>query len=299
MNSISISDFDMLSSKGEAIINIRELLRKSALMLTQKNIESAMLDARILLEHVLGITREKLLLLLDSSVDNEQLKIFNELLERRMKREPVAKIIGRREFWGLDFQVNKNTLDPRPDSETLIEFILKHVTSRAKPFRILDLGTGSGCLILSLLSELPLARGVGVDICKEAIFLAQGNAKSLSLNERVEFIRSDWYEEIEGKFDIILSNPPYIPTGDIAMLEDEVSVFEPYLALDGGKDGLYCYREIINNLSCFMEEDGIAVFELGAGQYEDVAGIAAQNGLRASGFSRDLGGVVRCIMVQN
>lgn len=277
----------------------KEALRWAVMKLQQERIESASLDARVLLEYVLGVNREQLLFSLELPITSTQYERFAALVAKRAKHQPVSKIIGKREFWGINFAVNENTLDPRPDSETLIEYVLERVVDRDAKLRILDLGTGTGCLLLSLLSELPNAKGVGVDCCLEALAVAKENVVTLGLSDRAEFVDSDWCGKLSGKFDIVLSNPPYIPTGVIATLEPEVAEFDPVLALDGGADGLACYRKIMQQLPDILVKDGFAAFEIGIGQKNDLGTIANENGFEITGSKNDLSGIVRCLIVQN
>ncbi len=277
----------------------KEALRWAVMKLQQERIESASLDARVLLEYVLGVNREQLLFSLELPITSAQYERFAALVAKRAKHQPVSKIIGKREFWGINFVVNEKTLDPRPDSETLIEYVLERVTDRDAKLRILDLGTGTGCLLLSLLLELPNAKGVGVDCCPEALAVAKENVVTLGLNDRAEFVASDWCSKLTGKFDIVLSNPPYIPTEVIATLEPEVAEFDPMLALDGGADGLVCYRKIMQQLPGIMAKDGFAAFEIGMGQQNDLTEIANENGMEIAGSKNDLSGISRCLIVQN
>ena len=277
----------------------KEALRWAVMKLQQEHIESASLDARVLLEYVLGVNREQLLFSLELPITTEQYDRFAVLVAKRAKRQPVSKIIGRREFWGINFAVNENTLDPRPDSETLVECVLERIRNRSDAFRILDLGTGTGCLLLSLLSELPGATGVGVDCSEDALLVAKENAMTLGFTDKTNFVLGDWCGKLEGKFDIILSNPPYIPTVDISVLEPEVTEFDPLLALDGGEDGLNCYRKIMSSLSHVLAKDGFAAFEIGIGQQSGFTEIATENGFEIAGSKNDLGGITRCIIIQN
>ncbi len=277
----------------------KESLRSAVLRLQQAGIESASLDTRILLEHALGVSRERLLFLLDEPLTSEQCVIFEAMVEKRLCRKPIAQIIGKREFWGMNFVVSENTLDPRPDSETLIEYVLERVKNRGGALRILDLGTGTGCLPLSLLSELPASTAVAVDCCEKALLVAKENAMALGLTARIDFMCSNWFENVEGEFDIIISNPPYIPTSLIPSLAEEVSKFEPMLALDGGNDGFSCYRQILENLSGFMADSGFAAFELGIGQQNGMEELAQENNLEVVGVRHDLGGIARCMILQH
>ena len=276
-----------------------EALRAAVLRLQEARIESASLDARLLLEHVLGYTREQLLLAMDDTMPAGKEAQYRALVEKRARRQPIAQLIGRREFWGMNFVVSEHTLDPRPDSESVIEAVLERIKNRANQLKILDLGTGTGCLLLSLLSELPAANGTGVDICERALGVAKENALALGLAPRVSFVRSDWCERLEGEFDIILANPHYIEREVIPTLDPEVSQFEPKGALDGGADGLDCYRAIIKALPKVLAKDGLAAFEIGMGQERSLAAIAEENGLMVSGVKQDLGGIIRCVVIQH
>jgi len=281
------------------IISAKESLLAGILELQRAYIVSASLDARLLLEHVMGVTREQLLMGMDMALTEEQEREYKQLIELRANHKPVAQILGRREFWGMDFAVNENTLDPRPGSETVIESILERVADRSAPLRILDLGTGTGCLLLTLLRELPAAKGVAVDMCPKALQVASENAATLGLSERVEFVRSDWCEQLSGQFDIIVSNPPYIPTETIATLAPEVCRYEPMLALDGGADGLDCYRTIMRSLPQLLASDGFAALEIGVGQQRSLETIALESGLKVAATKKDLGGIVRALIINS
>jgi release factor glutamine methyltransferase len=282
----------------------KDALRFAVLELQRAEIESASLDARLLLQHVLGVSREQLLADDRLVMTQQQEAQYNELVAKRVRRQPVAQLTGKREFWGISFSVSENTLDPRPDSETLIDAVLRRMKDRDAPYRILDLGTGTGCLLLTLLSEYPSALGVGVDICEQALSVAERNAASLwgrssGITQRVRFVRSCWAEQLQGEFDIIISNPPYIPTGAIALLAPEVKEYEPHLALDGGEDGFDCYRAIMKQLPGLLAADGIAAFEIGIGQHRDLPAIVEENGLQVAGIKEDLAGIPRCVLVHH
>lgn len=277
----------------------QEALREGVAALQRARIESASLDARLLLEHALGIGREQLLFRMNDVLTGAQQSRYRELIAARAERRPVAQIVGRREFWGMEFKVTEDTLDPRPDSETLIEAVLERLPQRGAKLSILDLGAGTGCLLLALLKELPGARGLGVDASDAALAVAKENARNLGLDARAEFAPSRWFENVEGNFDVIISNPPYIPRGDIAALAPEVSRFEPKLALDGGNDGLDAYRAILAALPAFLASGGFAVLEIGMGQEKDVEKIAAVGGLRAAGMKNDLSGITRCLIINH
>jgi release factor glutamine methyltransferase len=213
------------------------------------------------------------------------------LLARRLRREPLAYILGHKEFWGLNFEVSPATLIPRPDSETLVEAALAY-----HPASVLDLGTGTGCLLLAVLHERPAAFGVGVDLSPEAAALAARNASALGLAGRAAFIAGDWAGAIGAKFDLILSNPPYIPAAEIPALMPEVAEYEPASALAGGADGLRAYRRIITVLPLLLAQNGAAILELGAGQAAMVAEMAAKCGFAAT-TRPDLAGIPRALVL--
>lgn len=276
---------------------MRHLLQEATQRLKNAAIDTAALDARLLLQHVLELSHENLLLDPDSELTTEQLAQFESLIALRATHKPIAQILGTREFWGLPFKVTEHTLIPRPDSETIITALLSWQTRRGSPLKMLDLGTGTGCLLLSALSEYPQSTGLGVDISQQSLAVAQENAENLGLLSRVEFKKSDWNCEINGVWDVVLSNPPYIPTADIAGLSPDVARFEPHLALDGGSSGLDCYRAITGFLPKILAEDGVALLEVGAGQAADVSALAAEQGLKVAQAVCDLAGIERCIVI--
>lgn len=221
---------------------------------------------------------------------------IQEWLKRRVAGEPLSRIRGYREFWSLPFQINEHTLDPRPDTEVLIEGILKWVGDRkTAPWSILDLGTGSGCILISLLHELPNAKGLGVDINEQALSIALHNATLNGVRERARFCKSNWTQNLIGTFDIIVSNPPYIPLPHKESLGKEVVSFDPHAALFGGEDGLTCYRILAQEIKPFLTLQGLAVFEIGAGQEADVTSIFQRAGFRVLFTLPDLAGIERAI----
>lgn len=255
-------------------------------------IETARLDARLLLCHVYGLSHENFLMQSDLDVDPQK---ATSTIERRLNREPVSKIIGVKEFRSLSFKTSTDVLDPRPDSETLVEGILNRVDDLEQSLSILDLGTGSGCLLLSLLYDLPNAKGKGVDISDKALSIAKQNAEQLSLNDRVSFKQGSWDALISNKFDVIVSNPPYIPTKDIENLSPEVKVFDPMNALDGGVDGFDCYRQIAKLLPTYLNKGGLFGFEVGQGQANELAMILEEAGLSIDQIEKDIAGIDRCV----
>jgi release factor glutamine methyltransferase len=292
--------------------NIKSVLYSGVIALQRAHIRTASLDARVLLQHVLGINREQLLADDKVHLTSVQYGAYQGLIGQRLRRKPVSQLIGKREFWGLAFEVTEDTLDPRADSETLIEAVMAKCPDRQKALRILDLGTGTGCLLLTLLTEYENATGVGIDRSEAALQVAERNARALSVHTRVSFMESRWCESITAPeekftkekfnivpFDIIVSNPPYIPTGDIASLEPEVKYHEPLMALDGGVDGFSCYREILPHVPQLLATNGLAFFEIGMGQQQEVSTIAALQGMQVSDVKYDLGSVARCLVLHH
>ncbi len=274
------------------MIPAAEAVAQAAARLAAAGIEEPRREARLLVAAALGLDAAGLLATGD--VDEAMIE---PALARRVAREPMAYILGRREFWGMTFLTSPATLIPRPDSETLIEAALAARPERAVVRRICDLGTGTGCLLLAALREYPAGFGVGVDIGPEATGLAACNAAALGLAERSAFLAGDWDSALATQFDLVLSNPPYIRRPDLTRLMPEVARYEPLAALDGGEDGLAAYRLIMQALPRLLAESGIAVLELGAGQASAVAALAAAAGL-SSRTRRDLGGHERAMVLE-
>jgi release factor glutamine methyltransferase len=260
--------------------------------LEQAGIETPAVDARSLIAFALSCDRLQLLTDKDRLLREEEIASIDAIILRRAAREPVARIKGSREFWGLDFTLNEATLDPRPDSETLIETAL---SLKEQPTHILDLGTGSGCLLLSLLHEFQTASGLGIDQSSRAIDQAQKNATLLNLSSRATFIQSDWFEKVTGKFDLIISNPPYISSADIETLEPEVKQHDPLAALDGGPQGLDPYKIIIPHARDYLTQMGSLLFEVGINQSADIAALLKEYNFSVS-IHKDLNGIERCVM---
>jgi release factor glutamine methyltransferase len=256
-------------------------------------VDNPRLEARLLLAHALGLTQNDLIREPGHKVD---VTAFEILLARRSAREPLALIVGHREFWSLEFRVSPATLIPRPDSETLVEAALDVFANRPPPQKIIDLGTGTGCLLLALLKEFQSASGIGLDLSPDAAALAKENAARLGFTGRSAFIVGDWTNPLSGRFDLIVSNPPYIPGADIEFLMPEVARHEPRRALDGGTDGYDAYRTIVSGLKHHLAPNGAAILELGIGQATYVADLARKSGLTAS--SRlDLAEIPRAIVL--
>ena len=251
------------------------------------------MDTRLLLAHVTGMSREDLIREPGRAIDPAA---FQTLLDRRATREPMALILGSQEFWSLNFQVSPATLIPRPETETLIEAALA-----ARPGgvgSILDLGTGTGCLLLAALTEFPSAWGVGIDRNPAAAALAAANAAELGLQDRATIVCADWAAPLAARFDLILSNPPYIPSDDIPCLMPEVSRFEPTTALNGGADGLDAYRALLAALPGLLNPGGLAVLELGTGQGPGFDSLARKAGFPHVAFRADLAGIDRAVIIE-
>lgn len=275
--------------------DIAALLLDATRRLKQAGIEGSRQDAVLLLAEALGITPDQVRLQPDSRVAPAGAARFEDLVRRRIDRQPVSQILGRREFWGLDFRVTPDVLDPRPDSETLVAGVLAAVPDRRASLRIVDFGTGSGCLLLSLLHELPQATGLGIDASPAALAIARGNADHLGLAGRVDFRQGDWGEGVGGSFDILISNPPYIETDTVPTLAPEVARHEPHLALDGGPDGLDAYRRLIPHMARLASPGAVAALEIGLGQDAAVCGLLAAAGYADIAVLPDLAGIGRVV----
>ncbi|MGO9546918.1 MAG: peptide chain release factor N(5)-glutamine methyltransferase [Rhodomicrobium sp.] len=245
---------------GGAIRSLSGLFRQAGLV-------SPQLDARLLAAEACGYAPEDSILKRDAALCEGDSERISKFAARRLAGEPVSRIVGRREFWGLPFRISPDTLDPRPETELLVETVLgyaKSVGRAGNPLRILDLGTGSGCILAALLTELPLSTGTGLDRSEAALAVAMDNLSHLGLLDRASFLCSSWISAIGGRqFDVIVSNPPYIAPSEIRQLEVEVRTYDPYLALDGGKDGLEAYRTIIPQAFTALREGGLLVLEIG------------------------------------
>lgn len=258
---------------------------------------TADLDARLLLGHALGLDATGLILHAERPVSESDVARVMAFAERRIAGEPVARIVGEKEFWSLTLRLSPETLVPRPDTETVVDAALAWVRREGRArdsLTILDLGTGSGAILLALLSELPEARGVGVEIAAGAASTARQNALRLGLGDRARFAVSDWTDAIAGRFDIVVSNPPYVRAGEIRELPLEVSRFDPQIALDGGEDGLVAYRVILAGLDAILADAGAAFLEIGAGQSGLIVELAKLLGFEAL-CRKDLAGIDRVV----
>lgn len=277
---------------------IGALIAEGAASLKEAGIEAPMREARLLLGHAAGIGLSTLIGWPERAVAADAAEIYRGFITRRLKHEPVSRILGHREFWSLDFTVTAATLDPRPDTETLVEAVLAQLPDRQAPRRLADFGTGTGCILLALLTELPQSYGVGIDRSAEAARVAAGNAVSLGLAGRTGFVIGDWAESVAGGFDVVVSNPPYIPSAQIERLDAEVADYDPLTALDGGADGLDAYRHLAPEFARMLKPGGLAAFEIGQGQDRDVAALCQAAGLQVIEIRSDLAGIGRAVIAR-
>lgn len=275
--------------------SVDQALLEAKVKLEVAGIDKARAEARLLLAHTLGLTAAQILIRGEDDVEAGALQSFLDDVVRRADGMPLAYITGTREFWSLPLKVTPATLIPRPDSESLIELAVALFKGHAGPETILDLGTGSGCLLLALLTEFHEAKGVGVDISTGACHVAKANAATFDLSARSDWVTGSWSDLSLGRYDLIVSNPPYIPVGDIAALDVDVRDFEPANALDGGIDGLEAYRSLFPVAAKSLNDGGVLIVEIGIGQHADVAEIAAMSGLSAGLVKCDLAGIERGI----
>lgn len=279
--------------------SLGKALREARARLREAGIETAALDARVLASHILGMSAEELILQEAAPVPPHAFARLSDAVARRARHEPVAYITGVREFWSLTFAVEPGCLIPRPDTEAIVAAVLDILRTRSRPLRVLDLGTGSGCLLLALLSELPSARGVGIEAGWRAVRIARSNAVRLGLGDRASFLQGDWAEAVAGPFDVIVANPPYIPSTDIAGLPPDVREYEPAGALDGGADGLDSIRAVMARIGNILAADGLAAMEFGPGQAGDVERLARElAGLHQQRLVADLAGRTRGIVLR-
>lgn len=280
------------------MITLKTLLAKGRSYLRHHGGDGYQRDAEVLLCHVSKMTREELLIREDEDASSFEAP-YQVFLERRSQNEPISHIVGFRFFWKDQFCVNQHVLDPRADSETLIEAVLSYYPSKTSPLKFLDLGCGTACLLLSLLGEYPYSCGIGVDISWEALEVARKNQKNLSQGDRALLIQSFWGSSLnKSAFDIIVSNPPYIPTCDVKALMPEVRDYEPHLALDGGEDGFVCYRLVLRDAIILLKQGGHIFLEAGMGQAHDIVKIGEDNGFKLCSYRKDLGGHIRVVVLQ-
>jgi release factor glutamine methyltransferase len=287
--------------EGNARIDLTaQMTRAEALALlrhafAEAGLDTPDLDARLLLADALQVDAVEIAVRPHHPLGPEAVARLAGFARRRLAREPVGRILGGREFWSLPFALSPETLEPRPETETVVETALSLMPDRQAGLRILDLGTGSGCLLVALLYELPRATGLGIDRSPGALATARGNAMRNGVGGRAAFVASDWAATLNARFDLIVSNPPYIPAPDVAGLAPEVREHDPRAALDGGDDGLAAYRTIFSEAAALLALPGTLVVEIGSGQEQPVRDLAVARNLRVVALGRDLGGRPRAL----
>jgi len=275
-------------------MNLEELIKNGSKQLKKSKTKTSLLDAEIILSDLMGVTREFLITNNNMNISDNIKKKFNHAINRRINNEPVAYITGKRDFWTETFAVNRATLIPRPETELLIYKIIKFF--RNKSINILDIGTGSGCILLSILKELKFSRGTGIDISNLAIKVAINNSRRFNLSNRSKFKVFDINKFKFGKYDLIVSNPPYIPSKEIKKLSKDIRDYEPDIALNGGKDGLDLIKKVIYKSSKLLKNNGLFAIEIGTNQYLRVLAIMNKCGFRVAGKEFDYNDNVRCII---
>ena len=274
-------------------MKLQRVLADTALKLSHSGIESAARDARILTAHALEVPISDLSLKINDKVSAEIIFELEKLMLRRINREPISKILGRRDFWGRTFSINKNVLDPRGDTETLIDYVIE------KPVRsVLELGTGSGVIAVTLACEWREVNVTATDISEDALVLAEINAAKFNVENKIQFVKSDWFNNVEGMYDLIISNPPYIGLIEQDKISTEVAKYDPKIALFAGYDGFDAYKSIIPKLTKFLNPDGFVVFEIGASQSKQVKNILNSSGFFDVELVKDLSGKDRAIVAK-
>jgi release factor glutamine methyltransferase len=271
-----------------------KLVKIGSGILKLKKINTHLLDSEIIMSNLLKKSRESFLINEDINVSDDNVKKFNSFIQRRENHEPIAYIINKKEFWSRNFYVNKNTLIPRPETELLVEKIVSHFRN-SSPY-ILDIGTGSGCILISILEEIKKAKGIGIDISKKALLVAKKNLRNSKIKNRVKFLHKSIDKEFNGKFDLIVSNPPYICTHELKNLDNDIKYFEPKVALDGGNDGLDVIKKIIYKAKKLLRKKGILAIEIGNKQYTQVSKILRTNSFREKYLICDNQKNIRCVL---
>ncbi|WP_404421596.1 peptide chain release factor N(5)-glutamine methyltransferase [Thalassospira australica] len=280
-------------------VTLGTLMTEAVAALRDAGIENARMDARILLSDAAGVDGSRIAAWPEDTVTMDKAKTFRSMVARRLKHEPVSRILGQRDFWRHSFRLSPETLDPRPDSETIVELALDWLEDANAP-TVLDFGTGTGCLLLSIIGDLQKASGLGIDISEGAVTCARENANRLGLADQVEFRVSDWDSAItdaerKAGFDLIVSNPPYITQADMEKLSPEVRQYDPRLALTDEGDGLGAYRILSQVAFSLVKPAGFVIFEIGQGQEKDVSRLLVEAGFVGIEYREDLGGIVRCV----
>lgn len=276
-------------------MNYQTIINRAANILRNNSILNPYLDSEILLSNILHTTREKLLLNLEKQITLQERKKFDIVIEKRKKKEPLAYILSKKEFWNTNFIINNSVLIPRPDTEIMVQEALNYLKIDRK-YQILDIGTGSGCILISVIKERKKSKGIGIDVSKYAIHIAKNNAKIQQLENRIKFIHSDIDKFYSIKYDLILSNPPYISRLNLKRLSEDIRNYEPILALDGGSDGYSKITNVVKKSSKLIKIKGKLILEIGFGQLSKSVKILKQHGFYINKVSKDLAGKSRCII---
>ncbi len=277
---------------------LQNLIKKGKKILLESGVQNAINEARIIIKKTLKKTELELILFPNQEISSKQSKLILHNFIERTKGIPVSKIFGFKEFFSNEFIVNKNVLDPRPETELLVELVIKKIFKlRERKISLLELGVGSGCVIISILlsTKKNKVSALGIDISDEALKIADKNIKKFKLEKRLKLKKSDWFSDVNGKFDIIISNPPYIRTSDIKNLDKEVKLYDPLIALDGGLKGLGCFEKIARNAKFYLKENGIIFIEIGYGQINSVKKIFEKLGFKIFLKEKDLQGIIRVV----
>jgi release factor glutamine methyltransferase len=273
-------------------------IEHAASALTKAGIDEPRRRARALLATALDLSTAEIFAHPERLLNPAQRARLSAMLDRMLAHEPLSRIVGWREFWGLEFLLSADTLDPRPETETVVDSVLARLPERDRSYRFLDLGTGTGVLLLALLSEYKAASGIGIDIAPSAAGTARDNAERLGIGARAQFVAASWAAALTGRFDVVIANPPYIERAAIADLPPEVRRYDPMRALDGGADGLAAYRAIAAELRRLLPPGGLFATEIGQGQASAVTAILTRHGLRVDGIASDLGGIERVVIAR-
>ncbi len=277
-------------------MNVLELINIGANLLKEKNITSSTLDSEILLSKTLKKSREELLINFDQKIYEDNIMIYKDFIKRRSKYEPIAYILGEKEFWGKKFRVSRSTLIPRPETELLVDYLIK--IFKEKKISILDIGTGTGCIILSLLNNLNYCSGLGIDISSHAIKVAKKNSVKFRLGNRIKFLNKSFVNIFNQKFDLIVSNPPYIEKKDLKNLCEDIKRYEPRIALDGGNDGLDLIKKVIYKSKNILKIKGTLALEIGNEQIKKVSKILLNNNFRIKHVIKDYKDNTRCVIAK-
>ncbi len=275
-------------------MQVIKLINSGSKILKDNNILTYKLDSEILLSKVLNKTREELLINLNQNISSNKIRQYQKYIKRRLSKEPIAYILRKKEFWSKNFEVNKSVLIPRPETELLVEKIVK--IFKSKRISILDIGTGTGCILISIISELDKAHGIGIDVSNKALKVARKNLQQFKLSHKIRLLKRSISQPLNYKFDLIVSNPPYIDSNSLRNLDDDVKKFEPKLALDGGNDGLDVIKKVIYKSKNILKDKGMLALEIGNEQYKKVSIILKKNRFRIKYLVNDYKENVRCIL---